>query len=266
MHGGTLTEAHKVCNFPSKIEITGLDLSIEMMKHAKENGAKILNDKVSEIKKIENGFKVKTNTEEFKTKKIILASGRKKRLLNVEGEKKFLGKGVSYCAICDGAFYKDKKVAVVGGGNSALTAALLLSEYANKVYIIYRKEKFSKAEPAWISLTDKEDKIEYMFNKEIKKINGKNKVEKIIFKDNEELNVEGVFVEIGFIPNQVLSKQLNLKTEEGYIITDKKQKTNVPGVFAAGDITNNSLKQVITAAAEGAIAATAAHKEIKKGD
>ncbi len=265
--GGAITEAHRVCNFPSQKNIGGLDLSIKLVEHAKTNGIKFAeNETAKTIEQNGLSFNIKTDQNQYQTKKIILAFGRKKRMLNIEGEKEFLGKGISYCATCDCSFYKDKTVAVVGGGNSALTAALLLSEYASKVYIVYRKSKFFRAEPVWIKQTDNNPKIEYLFNKEIKKITGNKFVEKTIFKDGEELAVGGVFVEIGSIPDETLSKQLNISTERGYILTDKKQKTNIQGVYAAGDITNNVLKQVITAAAEGAIAAESVYKEIIKGD
>ncbi len=265
LNGGTISEAHKVCNFPSYKDIHGFELSQKMVEHAKENNAEIINESVKTIKKSGEIFELITDNDKYSSKKIILALGRKKRMLDVKGEKKLLGKGVSYCATCDGAFFKDKVVAVVGGSNSALTAALLLSEYAKKVYIVYRKSKFFRAEPAWIKQTDGNKKIEYLFNKEIKEIIGKNLVEKIILNDNSELKVDGVFIEVGSVPDETLTKQLEIDTENGYVIVDRGQRTNIKGVFAAGDITDNPLKQAITAAAEGAIAAATAYGEMNKG-
>lgn len=262
INGGAIFEAHKVCNYPSQNNISGFELTQKMVNHIHELGGIINQEEVIKITN-ENGFILKTDKSEYKAKKIILATGRKKKELNVKGEKEFLGKGVSYCATCDAAFYKNKIVAVVGGGNAAITAALLLAEHAQKVYIIYRKDKFSKAEPAWVKQLEKEKKINPIFNSTIKEIYGTNSVEGIKLDNGENIDLNGVFIEVGFKPNEELSKNLDLKTEKGYIITDNKQKTNQEGIFAAGDLTNNSLKQVITACAEGAIAATTVYEELK---
>ncbi len=261
--GGTISEAHKVCNYPSQNNISGFELSQKMINHLKELGGEVKQEEVIQIKSEKNQFLVKTNKQEYLAKKIILATGRKKQKLNVKGEEEFLGKGVSYCATCDAAFYKDKTVAVVGGGNAAITAALLLAEHAKKVYIIYRKKSFFRAEPAWVKQLEKEKKIESLFNTEITEILGENSVIKVKLNNKKDLKLDGVFVEIGFTPDETFSNMLKLKTEKGYIITDKKQKTNIKGVLAVGDATNNSLKQVITACAEGAIAATTAYEELK---
>jgi len=262
LSGGAISEAYKVCNYPSQNNISGIELAQNMINHLKELGGEI---KQEEVIKIINKDKliVKTNKSEYRTKKIILAIGREKQKLNVKGEEKFLGKGVSYCATCDAAFYKDKVVAVVGGENATITSELLLAKYAKKVYIIYRKEKFFRAEPAWLKQLENEKKIEPIFNSRIKEIYGKDFVEGVKLDNGKKINLQGIFVEIGFKPNEKLSRDLNLKTENGYIVTDEKQKTSQKNIFAAGDITNNKLKQVITACAEGAIAATTAYEELK---
>jgi len=265
-YGGTITEAHKVCNFPSEEEINGFELGSKMIKQAEALGAEIKSEKVEDIKKDNDEFKVKTDKGLYKTKSIILAAGRKKQKLNIPGEKEFLGKGVSYCATCDAAFYKEKTVAVVGGSNSALTAALLLSEYAKKVYIIYRKDKFFRAEPAWKKQIEKNKKIKCIFNSNIKEIHGKESVKEVLLSSGETLTLDGVFVEIGAVPDETLTKKTDINTENGYIIVNKKQETNIKGIYAAGDLTNNPLKQVITACGEGAIAAKTAFDELKKGD
>lgn len=263
LHGGTISEADKVCNFPTYVSITGMQLSMKMIEQVKNLGIEIKSERVKSIKK-DNLFEIKTNNSVYKSKKIILAIGRDKRRLGIKNEDKFLGKGVSYCATCDAGFYKDKIVSVVGGSNAALTAALLLEKYAKKVYLIYRQDKFSKAEPTWIKQVENSNKIETIFNAEVKEIVGSDKVEGIILDSKKEISLSGIFVEIGAVPNAELAKQLNLKLDQEYIVTDKKQKTSLDGVFAAGDITNNSLKQVITACGEGAIAAASAYEEIKK--
>ncbi|OYT55731.1 MAG: hypothetical protein B6U68_04385 [Candidatus Aenigmarchaeota archaeon ex4484_14] len=198
---------------------------VEQIKHLK---VEIRHEEIEEIKK--NGeFEVKTNNSIYKAKKIILATGSKKRKLGIKGEEEFSGKGVSYCATCDAAFFKDDIVAVVGGSDAALTAAILLSEYAKKVYIVYRRENFFRAEPTWIKQVEENKKIEPVFNSNIKEIKGSNKVESIVLDSGKELSVDGVFI-------------------------------------AAGDITNNPLKQAITAAAQGATAAASAYGEIKGGE
>ncbi len=260
--GGMISEAHKVCNFPSYKTISGMKLTKKIIEQVKDLGIKIKQENVEEIKK-NKVFEVKTNNSSYRAKKIILAIGTEKRKLNVPGEKEFLGKGVSYCATCDAGFFKNKIVAVIGGSNAALTAALLLSEYAKKVCIIYRKEKFFRAEPTWISQVEKNKKVEIIFNANIKEIYGINSVNRVKLDTKKDLKVDGVFVEIGSIPDEKISKQLKLKTEENYIVVDKKQQTSLEGVYAAGDITNNPLKQVITACGEGAIAATSAYEEIR---
>jgi len=266
INGGAISEAHRVCNYPSQNNITGFELTQEIIDHVKELEGEIRQEQVLEIKQTEKGFTIITNKEKYKAKKLILATGREKQKLDAQGEKEFLGKGVSYCATCDAAFYKNKTVAVAGGGNAAVTASLLLAEYAKKVYIIYRKSEFFRAEPAWVKQLEKEKKIESIFNSKITKIYGTKLVEGIELDNTKKLEVDGVFIEIGFKPNETLPKQLNVETEKGYMITDKTQKTSVKGVFAAGDSTDNPLKQVIIACAEGAIASTAAYEQIKLGE
>ncbi|MCD6558091.1 MAG: FAD-dependent oxidoreductase [Candidatus Aenigmarchaeota archaeon] len=262
LEGGMISEASEVCNFPSYESITGIELTKKLVKQVKSLGIEIKQERIIEIKKNKE-FEVKTNISTYRAKKIILATGTKKRKLNIKGEKEFLGKGVSYCATCDAAFFKDKVVAVVGGSDAALTAALLLSEYAKKVYIVYRRERFFRAEPTWIKRVEENKKIEPLFNSNIKEIKGSNKVESIVLDSGEELSVDGVFIEIGLVSSTELAEQLKLELDDGYIVTDRHQRTSLPGVFAAGDITNNPLKQAITAAAQGAVAAASAYEEIK---
>ena len=177
IHGGMMTEAHKVCNFPSQNNISGFELTQKMVEHLKELGGEISQEEVLEVKKEKTGFKVRTRDNEYSTKKVIVATGRVKGELGVKGEKDFKGKGVSYCATCDGPFYKDKVVGVVGGGNSAITAALLLAEHSKKVYVIHRKNDFPKAEPAWLEQLKKDKKIKTVFNSEVEEIYGKEFVE-----------------------------------------------------------------------------------------
>jgi len=262
LKGGTISGAYKVCNFPSYKSITGMELTGKLVEQVRFLGIEIKQERVEEIKE-KNGFEVKTSGSVYSSKAIVLATGSEKRKLNVKGEKEFLGRGVSYCATCDAAFFRDRVVAVVGGSNAALTAAILLSEYAKKVYIIYRKGFFFRPEPAWIKQVEENEKIETVFNSNVKGIKGSKSVEKIALDSGRELSVDGVFVEIGLTPNAGLAEKIDLNLDKGHIITDKNQKTSLQGVFAAGDITNNPLKQAVTAAAEGAVAATSAYEYIK---
>jgi len=261
--GGIASEAHKICNFPTYHEISGKELIEKMEEQVNKLGIKIENEEVIEIKKEKQGFLIKTDKKEHNARKIILALGREKRKINIPGEKEFLGKGVSYCAVCDAPFFKDKEVVVIGGSNSALTTSLLVSEFAKKVYIILRGDRL-KGVPAQIHLVEKNKKIQIIFNSNIIEITGKNKVEKIKLDNGKEMNINGVFIEAGTIPPSKLAEQLGINLEDGHIIVNKKQETNIKGIFAAGDITNNFVKQVITAAAEGAIAAISAYEELSK--
>ena len=263
--GGLAATAHKICNFPSYTEVKGFELMERFTKHAEELGVPINYDEVTKIEKRDKGFIVHTEKEKFKCKKIIFAGGTIRTRLNVPGEGKFTGRGVSYCTTCDAAFFKNKTVCVVGGSDAALTSALLLDEYAQKIFIIYRGEAFVRGDPTWVDAVNENKKITKMFKEEIAEITGDKSVEKIKLKSGKELKVDGVFIEVGGVPETGLLKPLNVGLDEkGYIIVDKNQKTNVRGLFAAGDITNNKLKQIVTAAAEGAVSAYGVYREIKE--
>jgi len=262
--GGLISEAYEICNFPTYEMITGMELSQKMINQVMKLGVEIKYEEVSEIRKNEeNLFVVKSISGEYLARRIILAIGTERRKLNVKGEKEFTGKGVSYCATCDAAFYKDKTVAVVGGGDTALTSALLLSEFAKKVYIIYRRDRFFRAEPTWIEQVEKNEKIEPVFNSNIIEIYGDEVVRGVKLDTGKDLKLDGVFIEIGSVPDTRLPDMLGIKTEKGYIVVDKYQRTNVEGVYAAGDITNNPLKQAVTACGEGAIAANSAYESLR---
>jgi len=265
--GGLAATAHKICNYPSYPEVSGFDLMQKFVKQVEELKVPVIYEDVHKIEKVKEKFIVSTVNKKYKSKKIIFAIGTTRSKLNVPGEKNLLGRGVSYCATCDAAFFKNKITAVVGGSDAALTASLLLNEYASKVYIVYRKGAFIRGEPAWIELVDKEKKIEKLFNEEILEIIGNDKVEGVKLKSGKTLNIDGIFIEIGSVPEVSLAHDLGVKlNEKNYVITDKEQKTSVLGFFAAGDITNNCLKQIVTAASEGAVAAYQAYSEIKKDE
>lgn len=261
--GGLAGEASEICNFPSYGKIAGFELMNKMITQVKNLGIEIKSEKVSEVKRVKP-FEVTTNKSKYFSKKIILTTGSERRGLGIEREKELIGRGISYCATCDSGFYKDKIAGVVGGGNAALTAALLLSNFAKKVYIFYRKESFSKAENAWIKEVEKNKVIEPVFGSVITKLIGEKRLEAVEINKEKIIKVNGLFVEIGSDPQVDLAKQIGIKLEDGEISVNKKQETNVKGVFAAGDVTNNPLKQIVTACAEGAIAANSAHEELSK--
>ncbi|MCR4336000.1 MAG: FAD-dependent oxidoreductase, partial [archaeon] len=260
--GGTILNTHIVENWPGIVEISGWDLMEKLKEHVKANDVEIVNDKVTEIKKENNYFTVKTSEKEFKAKTILIATGTERKKLGVKGEKEFTNKGVSYCAVCDGALFKDKIVSVIGGSDSAAKEALFLSEYAKKVYIIYRGTQI-KAEPINAERVEKNPKVEIMYEKNIEEIFGEKLVTGVKFKEGGELALSAVFVEIGAIPNSELAEKLGVKlNSKKEIIIDSESKTNVPGVFAAGDVGDKHFKQAITGASEGVIAAFSAYEYI----
>jgi len=263
--GGMTGWAHKICNFPSYKEIKGFELMRNMMNQVKDLGVEIKQGRVDNINRVGREFEIKTDKETYSAKKVLIAVGSDRKKLGLPREEEFIGNGISYCATCDGGFYKDKVVGVVGGSDAAITAALLLAKFATKVYIIYRQDKFTKAEPAWIEELEKDSKIEAVFNSEVAELVGEDKLEGVKLKEGKEIKLQGLFIEIGSEPNLELARSLDLELEGKFVKVDKNQKTNLPGIFAAGDITNNPLKQTITACGQGATAAYSAYHEIQKG-
>ncbi|RLJ07334.1 MAG: thioredoxin reductase [Candidatus Aenigmatarchaeota archaeon] len=268
--GGYLTKTHMIENYLGFPSILGAELAKKFQEHAEKVGVELkFFATVSNIKKNNDIFELRTESgETFKSYSVIVAIGTVQRRLNVPGEDKFLGKGVSYCATCDAPFFKGKTVCVVGGSDAAGVTALMLTEHAKKVYISYRREEL-RAEPITKERIEKNPKIEIIYKSNIKEFKGKDKLESIVIDiDGEikEMPMDGVFIEIGSIPSTVLLKNLNVETnEQGYIKVKEDMSTNVEGLFAAGDIStgSNNFRQIITAAAEGAIASNSAFKYIK---
>ncbi len=265
VRGGELSNAHLVENWPGDESINGYDLMVRMYEHAKKTGVEIKEETVTCIKKTPEGFVVESETGTQEAKAAILATGTEKRKLNVPGEKEFLGKGVSYCASCDGAFFKDKVVSVVGGSDAAATEALLLANICKKVYILYRKAEI-RAEPITKERVAKTENIEIIPNVNVKEIKGDKMVTGVLLDNGQEVEMSAVFIEIGGTPVSVFCKGLGLElNDKGEIAVNEKSETNVPGVYAAGDVTDGPYKQAITAAAQGAKAAVFAFSYIKKG-
>jgi len=268
--GGTINTTHIVENYPGFSKIGGMALANKLKNHALEYGIKLKEEKAEKIEKQKNLFIISTKKNRYLSKTILLCTGTKVRRLNIPGEKEFINRGVHYCALCDGYFYKDKIIGVVGGSDSAAKEALLLSQYAKKVYIIYRKEKI-RAEPINYKRIMDNKKIEVINNTNIIEIKGDKFVNKVVFdkpyKSKKEFNLDGLFVEIGRIPLSDLAKGLGVKTnEKGEIIIDRESKTNIQGVFAAGDVVNTKFKQAITGVAEGVTAAYSAYQHINKNE
>ncbi|MGI6278285.1 MAG: NAD(P)/FAD-dependent oxidoreductase [Patescibacteria group bacterium] len=268
--GGTIAWAHKVENYPGFPSIPGGELAQKFLNHAQGLGGKIINQEVVNLEKV-NGFLILTagNKNQYQTKSIIIATGTKRRKLNVPGEKEYLGKGVSYCATCDAAFYKDKKVVVVGGANSACSGALHLARFAKKVYLVYRKGNL-RAEPAWVAEAKKTSNISIIYHTNLTAIEGDGQKVTTVkldrpYQDQKEIDTDGVFIEIGGAPVVDLAKKIGLKTDpDNFVITDNLMATNVPGVFCAGDVNawQKQCQQAIVAVAEGAIAALGVYQHL----
>jgi len=267
--GGQVVEASEIENWAGEKSISGEDLMKKFQDQAEGLGAKIIQSNIGNVSKLEEGFEVTTGEgKKYKCKAVILALGMKPRRMNVIGEKELIGKGVSYCATCDAMFFRGKDVVVVGGGDAAAMAATHLSEFANKVYLSYR-EGGTNWNPAREDELKQNKKIELLENTELKEIKGSGNVNGIVYEQNgekKELSVQGVFIEIGSVPGVVIAKQLGVELDEQhYIKVDQTQATNIDGIFAAGDVTtaSNKFRQIITAVAEGAVAAGSVYKKLK---
>ncbi len=270
MPGGQLLITEEIENYPGFYEgITGFELSEKFRQHAEKFGAVIENGHtVSDVSLDGELFTVKTDFGEFKGRTLIWAAGSNPRKLGVPGEAEFVGRGVSYCAVCDGAFFKDRVVAVVGGGDSALEEALYLTKFASKVYLIHRRDSF-RAVKIIQERVKRNEKIEPILNKVVVSISGKDFVESLTLEDTKtgertELPVDGVFIFVGNEPNVAPVIHLVDTDPSGFIVTDEEMKTKTPGLFAAGDVRSKPLRQVVTAASDGAIAAMSATKYLEE--
>ncbi|MFW5945467.1 MAG: NAD(P)/FAD-dependent oxidoreductase [Candidatus Natronoplasma sp.] len=265
MPGGLISEAPEVCNYPGFESISGMELSNKMEDQVKDLGVEVVYDEVTAIQGEDLDFQVKAKREEYKAKKIILATGQERRRLGLDRENEFKGKGVSYCATCDAAFYEDKIVGVVGGGDAALASALLLSDHADKVYILYRRDDFFRPEPIRIKEIEQRENIEAVFEVNVESLIGDDRLEAVELDNSETIDMDGLFIEIGSIPNSDLAEDLGMDlTKDGHIQTDEERRTDITGIYAAGDVIDSPLKQAITAAGQGAEAASIVYEELKK--
>ena len=257
--GGQIVNAKDIQNYPGFNLISGYELSEKMMNQALELGTEI---KYETVLKVEEDKTVYTSKNTYKAKTIIIAVGSKNRKLKIENEEKLIGKGISYCATCDGNFFKGKEVAVVGGGDTALDDILYLSDIASKVYAIVRGDSF-KGETNELSEIEKRDNVVIKYNSIVTRLEGESSLEKIIVNDNEEINVSGLFIAIGQEPNNMMFKNIIDLDENGYIITMDEVKTKHEGIYVVGDAREKVLRQLTTAVSDGALAATYAIKEME---
>ncbi len=269
--GGLVISTENIENYPGFSNgISGYELMTQMESQARRFGLEIISTNVKHIKPVENEFIIKTDNGEFSAGAVIIATGANPQLLGVKGEADYVGRGVSYCATCDGAFFRGKKVAVIGGGDAAVEGAAFLTRFAEKVFIIHRRGEL-RATKIVQKKAFENPKIEFVWHSVVDEVYGTDTVESLLIRDvrNDEktrLNVDGVFIYIGQRPNSELVQDIVALDEKGYIITDENMLTSQPGVFAAGDVRKKLLRQVVTAVADGAIAAVAAEKYLEENN
>lgn len=267
--GGQIIESDSVVNVPGSVrEIKGSDIIARMKEQAESFGAELVNDEITEAE-LKGDIKVLKGSEIYEAKTVIIAVGAKPKKIGAEGEEEHVGKGVSYCVTCDGAFYEDMETFVIGGGDSALVQAGALSKFAKKVTVVHRRDELRAAKYEQEKAM-KNPKIFFRMNSIVKEIKGNPMVTSIVFEDtktgeteevfaNEDDGMTGIFIYVGFDPDTRVFKD-KVDMEHGYIITDEEMQTNIPGVYAAGDCRKKSVRQVVTASSDGAIAAINAEK------
>jgi thioredoxin reductase (NADPH) len=262
--GGVIATTDWIENYPGFISLSGKELADKILAHAKEYESELIFDEITEVSRQERCFALSTAFDEYRAKTVLFATGTRWRKLPVPGADTFEGKGVQFCALCDGPMFQDKEVAVVGGGDSAAKEALLLAQWAQHIYVIIRGDQL-RAEPINLERVNKTKKITLVFNTNVTKIEGGKGIEKILLDrpidGKNELAVQAVFIAIGNVPLSQLAVQLGVETnEKDEILINRQTETNIPGVFAAGDVTDTQFKQAITGVAEGVTAAYQAYR------
>ncbi|WP_431804269.1 thioredoxin-disulfide reductase [Halobacillus andaensis] len=266
--GGQMANTEDVENYPGFESILGPDLSNKMFEHAKKFGAGYAYGDIKEIVDGKEYKTVKAGSKEYKARSVIITTGAQYKELGVQGEKELGGRGVSYCAVCDGAFFRNKELVVVGGGDSAVEEGVYLTRFASKVTIVHRRDEL-RAQKILQDRAFDNDKINFIWNTEVKTINEENgKVGSVTLHNNKtnqeyEFKTDGTFIYIGMNPLSVPFESLGITNEQGYIETDERMETKVPGVFAAGDIREKELRQIVTATGDGSIAAQSAQHYIE---
>lgn len=260
--GGQMAKNLDIENWPGEDHISGAQLAQKMQKQAEKFGTEFKFEFVSKVSKKDKYFEIKTMSNSYQAKTVILAFGKTPRKLGVPGEDKLIGRGISYCVTCDGPFFKGKDIAIIGGGNSALDAALVMSKIATKVYLIHRRDEF-RAEELTIDQVKKTQNIEIITPANVTEALGDQKLEQIKLDNGKSVNISAMFVEVGAIVDDSIVHDLVKTDDKKQIITDQNQMTSVPGIFAAGDLSDSPQKQLVVAAGEGAIAALSAYKYIQ---
>ena len=268
VYGGQIVTADKVKNYPGFEEISGYEYATKLYNQVKSFNPDIKFEEVIEIKNNNEFKEVITNKNSYKTKSIIIATGSKNRKLGLNNEDKLIGRGISYCSTCDGVFYKEKVVAITGGGNNAIDDALYLSDIASKVYVIYRQKDF-RIDSINLDKLKEKNNVEFILDSNITDITGEEKLESITIKNNETneekiLNIDGLFIAIGHIPVSSMCKNLVNTDSKGYIIANEDCTTNIDGIFAAGDVRIKEVRQLTTACSDGTVAALNAFKYLNK--
>ena len=264
-YGGQIINTPDIENYPVNAHISGFEFANRLYEQAKALGAEVVFEKAVDIIDDGNLKKVVTNANLYECKAVIIATGSENRKLGVEGEDALVGRGISYCATCDGAFYRKKTVCVVGGGNTALEDALYLSDIAEKVYLIHRRDSF-RGEETTTNKLKKKSNVEFVYNSVVTKLNAEKRLKSIEVTDKEgkvrEIETNGLFVAIGRIPETQNFAKLVKVDESGYVIAGENCRTDVKGIFVAGDNRVKDIRQLVTATADGAVAATEAVKYI----
>lgn len=249
--GSQITQTSDVDNYTGFEKVNGMELVMKFYEHANALNAPMINDEVQEISKDNDIFTVRCAQGEYKSRTVIYCSGASHRELGVKGEKELLGKGVVYCAVCDGFFYRNKTVVVVGGGNTAVTDALYLSKICKKVILVHRRDSL-RAEKILTERLENAENVEIMFNSEVAEILGEKSADGVLLKSGEKVDCDGVFIAVGIVPRSDTVKNLAKIDNNGYIVADESGKTSLNGLFAAGDVRTKELRQIITACSDGA--------------
>ncbi len=265
--GGTIITTNDIRNWPGIKETDGMTLAKQIEDHATSYGIEIIDGKVTGVQKNKDGFAIKTDGTAYEAKSVIFATGTEMRKLGITGEDEFSGKGVHYCALCDGFFYNGKTIAVIGGSDSAAKEALVLTQWANKVYVIARST-FHPA-PENMERIKQNKKIEVIEGTQVVEITGEKKVNGIVldkpYKGNTTLTLDGIFVEVGRTTKSELAKSIGVNlNRKGEIVIDRNARTNITGIYAAGDVTDAEFKQAIVASAEGVVAACSVYEYLNK--
>ncbi len=268
MPGGKIPLTYSIENYPGFDSVSGSDLAMKMVDQLTANQIEIHYETVSKVKKIDEGILVETDADVYCAEAVIIAGGTREKKLEIKGEENFLNRGISFCAVCDGGFYKNKPMAVIGGGNSALEEALYLEKIANPLYLIHRRKEF-RGDLSCVEQVKASGNIHILTPYIPLEFKGKDRLESLVIQNAEteeirEIQVAGVFEYVGAIPNSEFLEEKELLDERGYILVDSNMETSIPGIFAVGDITVKELRQIVTANGDGAIAAIHAAAYLKK--